>query len=356
MDEVLFFARIFALLSQGRSLGERLTSVLYEMREALVLDAAFVRLVAADVDVDFCYGGGDMRLIDSSLFSTFARDWLFADDAWSRYVDQQRHGCLLGACPYELFEMRFAVGDSVAAVLQVVRRCERGSFEAFELENVRLIATYLRVAIYQSLWGLPQDMLPDGAERIRGRFQIGMLTIDDRCEVLARSALVEKLLDGCSCLGMRGQTLEAQSSAARESFAQILHELANCDSGVYRFLGCDSTDDAALIAISRSNDRGIEAQLRGARYNVFLFSTEQEAIDIDAAAEIWRISVAERRILLAMMHYDSAKRVANELNVSVNTVKAQLKSAYRKMGIVSKAMLVRKLYSARNLEALIDVS
>lgn len=81
------------------------------------------------------------------------------------------------------------------------------------------------------------------------------------------------------------------------------------------------------------------------RVGVMVIETEHE-LDIPSEGqlvEFFKVSRAQARVIQELMQESSVEKVAERLNLSVNTVRSHLRSIYNVMGVNNKAQLLQRL-------------
>lgn len=86
--------------------------------------------------------------------------------------------------------------------------------------------------------------------------------------------------------------------------------------------------------------------------SVYLLCSIADHFEASDLLNFWHITPAEKRALAALTRFGNIKKVAIELGVSPNTVKTQLKSAYRKLGVDNNISLLRRFSLLRLIDAL----
>lgn len=191
------------------------------------------------------------------------------------------------------------------------------------------------------------------AQKLLSRFRIGMLLLSKQMEILGESPLAQDLLERTHAYHKNKSKLVGRSREYQELLEQSAHEIEADNELYYRAINIKTADKTEHYTIVIARKPDWRYLLPGTDFITFIFSSLEENMDSVALLRQWRISPAEQKVLAAIIRFDNVKKVAIELNISPNTAKAQLKSAYRKLGIDSKMMLLKRLNMVRNIEALL---
>lgn len=369
MDEIEFISDIFVTLTQNESIEARLQSALDASRDWLGLEFASVMFIAENShDFQIISSGGNNELIEE-----YKREYFYMD----RYHDFPDSTVVVfrpGADEDGVADSKFrefCCGKlGVTAVvgadfclnqrLQVRVRFARGNgapeFAESEIRIVEKLVLLIKGAVNQANHAQYHSLFDYSAQKILARFKIGIFIINSALEVIDSSLLADKLLENSNALACNKGKLVAKSREYQSRLEQMVHDLAEGGDIMYRTLSITSPKSGEEYTLAIARD---DISLQGTffmekRFTVFIFSSQEEAIDMSILVTLWRISPAEQRVLSAMMRYDNVKSIARQLNISPNTAKAQLKSVYRKLGIVSKSMLIKRLNSVKNMAALLN--
>jgi DNA-binding CsgD family transcriptional regulator len=179
-----------------------------------------------------------------------------------------------------------------------------------------------------------------------------MFTLNQKLEVLEKSVLADELLEKIRVYHCNERLLAGRSKEYQVKIDNTVRELS-ADNGLpYKIVDVVVTERGEQFTLVIAKVVSQNMLLAEGNFLVFIFSSAEGSIDPGNLLSLWQISPAERRVLAAIARYDNIKKVAIELKISPNTAKAQLKSAYKKLGVGSKMMLMKRLNLLRNIEAL----
>lgn len=369
MDDIDFLSKVFFCLSQNESLEYRLKSSLQVMRSYLQAETATILIIPEnhhDCQI-ICSGGND------PLIEEYKKDYFYIDrfhdfpegktvmfkpqidgndpsvTGFSDFCRDKVHiGSVAGADLH--------LSNHLEVRLRLTRSLEQEDFSENEIQLLDKIIPHFKNAIDQAIHARYHSLFDASAQKVLKHFRIGMLIINRELDILDRSSLAEELLDKSNALVCNGSKLVTRSRDYQAKVEQMIHDLHSNDEILYRTLSITApkTGEEYTIAVTRDESGPLDNLIAEQRFNVFVFSSLDDKIDMSILVGLWKVSPAEQRVLSAMMRYDNVKKVAIELKISPNTAKAQLKSVYRKLGIVSKTMLIKRLNSVRNMTALLS--
>jgi DNA-binding CsgD family transcriptional regulator len=369
MDDIDFLSKIFSCLSQNESIEYRLKTTLHTIRPYLQVDIAAILIIPENHhDCQIICSGGDDALIEE-----YKKDYFYADQFHNfpegkTIVFQPRDddGDPLAGNFSEFCRNKVGIAAVAAADLQLhnhlevrlrlTRSAQQAAFTDREITLIDKIVPHLKNTIDQAIHAQYHSLFDASAQKVLAHFRIGMLIINKELDILDKSSLSEELLAKSNALVCNGGKLVTRSRDYQAKVEQMIQDLCGNDEILYRTLSIIAPKTGAeyTIAITRDDAGPLDNLIAEHRFNVFIFSSLDEKIDMSILVGLWKVSPAEQRVLSAMMRYDNVKKVAIELKISPNTAKAQLKSVYRKLGIVSKTMLIKRLNSVRNMTALLS--
>lgn len=368
MDEFEYLANI-QLLTQPHSPENRLKLLLENTREFFNLDICSI-LFLAD-------GGRDFHIINCGdrdefiqeyrekylcldqhhdfpdgrivVFKPGGRGITGADQEFSEFCRQKM-------CIRAVAGADFRPHQNLEVRLRLTRSHEQREFNDNDIRLLEKLIEPIRNTIDIAIKEKHQTIFNMCSEKLLTRFRIGVLLLSRNLEILDKSSLADDILERTRAYHSNKKKLVGRSRDYHEQLEQFAMELEADDSAVhYRTLTIktpDKTEQYTLVmATSASWPYPV---VPGTNLVVFIFSSVEDSMDPIAMLRQWRISPAEQKVLAAIVRFDNVKKVALELKISPNTAKAQLKSAYRKLGIESKTMLLKRLNMVRNIEALLS--
>ena len=163
-----------------------------------------------------------------------------------------------------------------------------------------------------------------------------VVLVDEAARVSWRNRAARRLLAAADGLTLRGDRLAAHWSIDNRRLAAAL-----------------TTDAQSTLRIARPSGRPsyvvhahrLAPEEASGRVDVVLLVKSPEQIEIsrDVLMNAYRLTFAEARVALAVVHGDRLADAARRLRVSINTVKSTLQRVFAKTETRSQAQLVRLL-------------
>ncbi|HEX7036613.1 MAG TPA: helix-turn-helix transcriptional regulator [Pseudomonadales bacterium] len=163
-----------------------------------------------------------------------------------------------------------------------------------------------------------------------------VVLVDEAARVSWRNRAAERLLAAGDGLTLRGDRLTAHWPIDNRRLAAAL-----------------STDAHATLRIARPSGRPsyvvhahrLAPEQASGRVDVVLLVKAPEQIEIsrDVLMNAYRLTFAEARVALAVVHGDRLADAASRLRISINTVKSTLQRVFAKTETRSQTQLVRLL-------------
>jgi DNA-binding CsgD family transcriptional regulator len=232
------------------------------------------------------------------------------------------------------------------------RAMSRGGFESAEQVLLRRLGPHLnRAFTIQEKLGCFVERSQAFAEVV-ARLPISVLLLDDRGEVLFANRRAEELLrrrDGLA-LDAAARTLVAIGREDTSRLRRLIHQAAQTSSA--------SGEEAAGSVLLRREASGrplhtLVLPLKAHHYYVgrrpaavgVLVSELDQRLELSAehARSLYDLTPAESRLASWLLSGRRLKDVADELHVSLHTVRAQLKSVFSKTGTNRQGELIRLL-------------
>ena len=368
MDALDFISKVFFCLTQNESIEYRLKSALNLIHQFFALDTAAILFIPEqrhDFQVISC--GGKPMLVDEYKEKYFYLDphHGFGDEQVSLFrpgagtddesIEDFRRFCFEELNLGMVAGADFQLNQSLEIRLRFCRSGQQPEFTPTEIKLLNKVLPPLRNAIEQTVHNQCHSLFDTSAHKVLARLRIGIVVVNKTLEVIDKSCFADELLVKSGVLICNKNRLMAKSKDYQNRIETMVQELAGNEDILYRtlYLPTNRCNEAYTLAITRDDSSTQEALFGEQRYTIYIFSSLEDNVDMSLLVKLWNISPAEQRILSAIMRFDNVKKVALELHISPNTAKAQLKSVYRKLGIVSKTMLIKRLNSVRNMTALL---
>jgi DNA-binding CsgD family transcriptional regulator len=234
--------------------------------------------------------------------------------------------------------------------LWLVRKTRFGRLTYTERNAIQRVLQSINRTIACYIDHRPHDYHASILERLLAYFCIGVIQLDRNLDIVEKSNLVDELLattDSYRCQSNRLMKIAPQDDHIVERAVDTLknHDLPYCFVDVVSTLnkGQCAIVVAKLASESHAPENG---------YLVYVLCSAADQFEANDLLNFWHITPAEKRVLAGLTRYGSIKKVAIELGISPNTVKSQVKSAYKKLGVDNKISLLRRFSVLRLIDAL----
>ncbi|MEQ9641768.1 MAG: CHASE4 domain-containing protein [Alphaproteobacteria bacterium] len=190
--------------------------------------------------------------------------------------------------------------------------------------------------------------LRDVTERTRAQATLNLLATPmmvlggDLRPVLA-NASADMLLDGRDGLSLKDGTVDLWQGGEMAQFRRLvdaamgLAEQRGSDTGIMTVSRPSGRQAYALLVTTMRAGDGDESPLAA----VFVRDPEHRwEVPAKVLHELYELTPAESRVAIELVNGSSPKEVARTFNVSVNTVRNQIKQTYRKTGTSRQSQLV----------------
>jgi len=369
MDQIDFVAKIFFILTQNEPIENRLKAAMDVVRAFFLLDIAAILFIPENNHDLQVIGSGDKE----DFIDEYKREYFYLDqyhgfpdnkvvvfhpavDDSNPSTEAFRSFCAGTVGINAVAGADFRLNQNIEVRLRFTRAHARSEFKASEIKILEKIVPIIRRAIEQAAQAQYHSLFDFSAQKILSRFRIGIVIVNRELEVLDKSALADKLLENSCAFNCNKGRLVAKSRDIQQKLERMIQDLNEHDDVFYRTMNIQSNRgrEEYTLAITKENTSPRGSLFTENRFTIFIFSSLEDEFDMGILVTLWRISPAEQRVLSAVLRFDNVKKVALELNISPNTAKAQLKSVYRKLGIESKTMLIKRLNSVKNMAALLS--
>jgi len=267
-------------------------------------------------------------------------DELVRSEFYNEFLRPQGFFHILGAVPVKT--------DDTFAVLRVIRPRSSPAFGRNELELVRRLVPHLARAV-----GLARQLALAEARRDElvealDWFPTAVLLLDRRCRIVAANRSAEDLLAA-------GDGLRADRDGLRAATAGDTLALRQMLAAAVEPTAQGSAHGDGTLSIARPSPRRplnlLVAPLRApivqnarTRAQVAVFVTDPDRVAIAPVARLQRylgVTRAEADLVMWLVQGHRLEEAADELGITVNTARTQLKRALAKTGTGRQAELVR---------------
>jgi DNA-binding CsgD family transcriptional regulator len=247
------------------------------------------------------------------------------------------------------------IDDSLHVRFVLARDIDLGKFSDAEVGMIENCIDSIQNEIQIELGERYRASLFDSMEKLLARSRCGIMLFNRNFRVLRKSAILDDLLNEVRVYSCTEDRLCGSSPEHQSELEKTVHELYTSHHMDHRIVRTVENDRSNRFTIAiRKNIPDAPNVLLETSFSLFIFSWRDDISDLGPLFDLWNLSPAEKKVILAIAQFDNIKKVALALNLSSNTVKVQLKSSYRKLGIESKAMLFKRLNLVRKMDALLN--
>jgi DNA-binding CsgD family transcriptional regulator len=230
------------------------------------------------------------------------------------------------------------------AICGVQRGRRFGAFAPDELRLFTALFPHFRRGLLirrELAFTVPRAALVETLDRLRE----GVIIVDGRGRAIFLNRIAETILaDGRGLCLEKGRLAGSTPSqtAALDGSLQSAIDAANgrgiASGGTVILRG---PDGAAPLRVTVSPLRGPLAGLSAPSAVLFIHDSALDRAPMDALRRRYHLTAAETRVLAALFQGKTAKTVAGEHGVSVNTVRVQIQRLFAKTGLHRQTDLIR---------------
>jgi DNA-binding CsgD family transcriptional regulator/PAS domain-containing protein len=243
-----------------------------------------------------------------------------------------------------------ALEGSRASVIASLRPRRDGSFHEEELSLLKLLMPHLQraLALHRRLRSLQSSA--QSALAVLDRLPYGVILLSATARVVLINRSAKAILDQTDGLTVRQQELHSYSWDSNKRLQTLMHGAVATSSG------CALHSGGALSIVRPSGRKSFRilvtpihrelfaSALTAPAAIVFMVDPERRFdTPIDMLAELFALSRAEARLGVLLLQDRSLDESAQELGVSLNTVRTQLKKLFEKTGTNRQRALIRAL-------------
>jgi DNA-binding CsgD family transcriptional regulator len=238
--------------------------------------------------------------------------------------------------------------DSAFAIVTSMRPHRAPPFGRDEVLLLETLVPHFQRAlqVQRRLWDLRQAR--DTAAGALDRLPVGVMLLDERGRPFVINARAREILDQGDGLAIGAQGVEAASSLETASLQAAIRGAARTAAG------CGLESGGALPITRPSGRRPLaalvapltrrRADVWGGPVCVALFVSDPEhspETTAEAAARLYGLSAAERRLLALLVEGETPAGAADRLALSAHTVRTQLKAIFTRTGTCRQSELLR---------------
>lgn len=251
-------------------------------------------------------------------------------------------------------EMCWSIGGTVPVeqqvhtVLAMLRANDRGRYEAEELERAHRIWAHFKRAT--SLFIQTESVRQRAAIGESGldQMEIGILTTDDRGRVLYSNRLGDAIIRASRTLRVRQGAFGSTDPAVDASLQTAIKTAAERGrSSSLTVADSNGVQSDLLLTVSpiRESSSTWSVLLKPAALVLLRSRTRQRMLSGQQLVQLFRLSPAEARLARALALGKTPEEFATECELSMATVRTQLRKVFEKTGTARQAELMKLLVS-----------
>lgn len=233
------------------------------------------------------------------------------------------------------------------AVLGVQRPHKNGLYNEQEVALMEHLVPHLQRGFQISSLLMACDNKVSATCELLQRLHVGVVLVDAESNVVFTNAQAEALLRQETVLQMSANKLQLKNSADNRSLQKLIYDASYSDvctggSLSLKQAAMDKTLNVTVVPINRDIKSDFTFGTVQATAAVFIASTEQtRSISEALLAQLYGMSPAEARLAAALANGESLEQIAEQFELSKNTLRSQLKACFHKTGTRRQAELVR---------------
>ncbi len=243
--------------------------------------------------------------------------------------------------------------DRDEVVIHAVRTGADDFIKSSELDT-RLLTRALLFAIERTTRARKRAGVPAYREirhtagGIMDRLPMGVILVSAEGQVLLINRKAREIAGQKDGFGIGGKgTIQAHKAAETKALADLIEQTASGD-------GKDESDTEFTLTLSRPSYKqpflllispvGGDGQSPNRQGGAAIFiSDPEDSLDIspDVLSRLYELTTAEARVLKGLCQGNRVETLAEDLNVTVHTVRHQLKQVFRKTGTQRQSELIK---------------
>jgi DNA-binding CsgD family transcriptional regulator len=236
--------------------------------------------------------------------------------------------------------------------LRLVRQPQFGLLTYAEQYAIQRVLQSINRAIISYIDNRSQDYYASMLDRLLVHFCIGVIKLDLNFAIVEKSSLVDQLLESTRSYRCESNRLVKIVPRDEHIVERAIRALENSGQP-YSLIDMVATPNEGQCAIVVAKLAPKPGRSENG-YLVYILCSVADHFETSDLLDFWHITPAEKRVLACLARFGSIKKVAIKLGISPNTVKSQLKSAYKKLGVDNKISLLRRFSLLRLIDALIS--
>ena len=235
-----------------------------------------------------------------------------------------------------------------AAMFGVFRHARHGRVDESVRQRIRLLAPHIRRAVLiAKVVDFKRDEAAMFAETLDG-LRAAVILVDAGGRIVHANSAANMLLSDGQVIQAVNGSLTASARQADERLRSVLRAAADGDEAIgaqgvaLPLTGKTGERYVAHALPLTSREREKAGRTHGAAAAMFIHKTSLERPSPPVAiAEAYRLTMAELRVLFAIVDVGGVPEVAEVLGIAASTVKTHLGRVYDKTGVARQADLVK---------------
>jgi DNA-binding CsgD family transcriptional regulator len=239
--------------------------------------------------------------------------------------------------------------DSLRAKLSAERTSDKADYDDADKALFEMLIPHLRRAIHLREKLLQNNRLSEVASATLSKASIGSIMLNANGEVISTNHMAEVILADKRGLALVNGRLKATSSKYNSQLKALIEEaIGNAVSGEsyqggsgfsIENLPGEPVLEMVIKPITKNCYDGTNLDPAVAIY-INDFQDNNLEIEVDTLRKIYGMTRCEAQVSIQLADGKSQAQAAEELNVSINTVKTHLRGIYEKLGVNNQSQVV----------------
>jgi len=234
--------------------------------------------------------------------------------------------------------------NSRVAVIGIHRPSQAGYYEPHELELLKLLIPHLQRAFQINSHLMQLTDKADAARCTLNRISTGIILVDSSGKPVFVNDQAETMLAKDCGLKITWKGLVTTTRAHTQELHKLISEASQFPhtGGALSISGLPHSLNILVIPINKETDMDFGVDTSQATAALFIGTTgKQLNFSLDVLCHFFGLTYAEARLAGALANGSSLEEIAENFNLSKNTVRSQLRSCFRKTGVNQQTQLVK---------------
>lgn len=239
-----------------------------------------------------------------------------------------------------------AKNDSRIAVLGIHRPNQAGYYEPHELALLELLIPHLQRAFQINSHLMQLTSKADAACYTLNQLSTGIILVDASGKPVFVNDQAETIVAEGDGLAITWKGLQTPTRENTQALHKLIIEASQSPhrGGALSISGLSPSQslNILVIPINKETDLDFGIDTSKATAALFIGATEKQLnFSLDVLCHFFGLTQAEARLAGALANGHSLEEIAENFNLSKNTVRSQLKSCFRKTGVNRQTQLVK---------------